>query len=289
LRIALRAAGPEGQPLIRLHAKDLQASVDGEPSKVASLVGPDGPLIVIVVLDLVGDLNRIDAARSKVAEYVTAMGRNRYVALLQAQDGLQVVLDPTLNRRQFVEKLEAASVTGFPGLLDAVEQTAEIASTMLDRSHVRVATLFLTDSRIEEYRGDYTSSVVNPSDSGDLSRRFRDRLVQEKISSITANLGRLGAPLFFVHLEEQTDSLNVTYQNGIRQFATVTGGQAYFCRGLAEIPTLVERALRDIESIYAVGLEVPGKGRGPRRIAISGPEGANLTHRETLEYVQAEK
>jgi Mg-chelatase subunit ChlD len=287
--LALRASTPEGEPLMRLRPADLEASIEGQPAKVIDLVGPGGPLILVVVLDLVGDLNRIDAARTKIAEYVTAMGKNRYVALLRAQDGLQVILDPTHNRRQFVEKLESAPVSGFPGLLDTVEQTAEIASTMLQRSKIRVATLYLTDGEIQDYRGDYASSVVNPSDSGDLSRRFRDRLVQEKIASISANLGHFAAPLFFVHLEEQSDSLNVAYQNGIRQFAGASGGQAYFCRGLADVPTLIERALADIDSTYAVTLEAPGNWRGPRHIAISGPEGTRLTHRDSLEYVQPKK
>lgn len=287
--MALRATDAEGQPLLRLRAADLQVAVEGAPAPVAGLAGPADPLILIVVLDLVGDLNKIDAARTAVAQHVSGMDKDRYTALLRAQDGLQVVLDPTRNRRQFVEKLETAPVSGFPGLLDTVEQTAELASSMMERSKVRVAALYLTDAGIEDYRGDYVSSVVNPSDSGDLSRRFRDRLVQEKISSIAANLGRFSAPLFFVHLEERTDSLNVAYQNGIRQFAGVTGGAAYFSRGLADVPTLVERALGVIEATYAVTITAPADWRGSRRITISGPENATLTHRESFEYVQPRK
>ena len=285
----MRASAPDGRPLLRLKPSDLSVTIDGEPAKVTGVAGPSDPLILVVVLDLVGDLNRIDAARTQVAEYVTALGKGRYVALLQAQDGLQVILDPTRNRRQFIEKLEAASVSGFPGLLDSVEQAAEIASSMLRRSNVRAAVLYLTDGEIEDYRGDYVSSVVNPSDSGDLSRRFRDRLVQEKITSIAANLSRLPAPLFFVHLEEQQDSLNVTYQNGIREFASSTGGTAYFARGLADVPSMVERALAEIEATYAVAIEPPAEWRGSRRVEISGPDGAVLAHRESFDYVESDK
>jgi hypothetical protein len=285
----LRADGPEGAPLLRLQASDLQASIEGQPAKVVNVVGPGDPLILVVVLDLVGDLNRIDAARTKVAEYVSDTTKERYVALLRAQDGLQVILDPTSNRRQFVEKLEASPVSGFPGLLDTIEQTAEIASSMLQRSRVRVAVLYLTDGGIADYRGDYVSSVVNPSDSGDLSRRFRDRLVQEKISAIASHLNRLAAPLFIVHLEERTDSLNVTYQNGIRQFAGVTGGQAFFGRGLADVPSIIGSALSEIDATYAVALEAPKDWRGQRRLSILGPEGSSLAYRETFEYVQAKK
>ena len=286
VRIAMRAASDDGRPLLRIRARDLAAAIDGQPANVTSLAGPRDPLILLVVVDLVGDLNRIDAARSTVGEYVSAMEKDRFAALLQAQDGLRVILDPTRNRRLFTEKLEAAPVSGFPGLLDSVEQAAEIASSMLQRSQVRVAVLYLTDGEIEDYRGDYVSSVVNPSDSGDLSRRFRDRLVQEKITSITANLARLSAPLFFVHLEEQTDSLNVTYQNGIRAFASATGGTAYFARGLADVPSLVQSALDDIASTYAVELEPPKDWRGQARIELSGPESATLTHRESFDRVQ---
>jgi hypothetical protein len=157
---------------------------------------------------------------------------------------------------------------------------------MMRRSDIRVAVLYLTDGEIEDYRGDYVSTVVNPSDSGDLSRRFRDRLVQEKINSITANLARLPAPLFFVHLEEQNDSLNVTYQNGIRAFASATGGSAYFSRGLADVPNLVGRALGDIDATYSVALAAPQDWRGSARIEISCPDAATVTHRESFDYVQ---
>ena len=285
----MRAFAEDGRPLLRLEASDLSVTVDGEPVEVTAVAGPPSPLILVVVLDLVGDLNRIEAARAQVAQYVTEMEEGRYVALLRAQDGLQVILDPTRDRSQFIEKLQAASVAGFPGLLDSVEQSAEIASSMLARSEIRAAVLYLTDGEIEDYRGDYVSSVVNPSDSGDLSRRFRDRLVQEKITSIAANLGKLSAPLFFVHLEEQQDSLNVTYQNGIREFASATGGTAYFARGLADVPTLVEKALAEIEETYAVAIEAPAEWRGSRRIEISGPGGSILAHRESFDHVQPEE
>jgi len=74
-------------------------------------------------------------------------------------------------------------VAGSPGLIEAVEQTTAIGDSMLRKSDARVAILFITDGSIHRYRGDYTSSVINPSDNSDLSRRFRDRLIQEKIRS----------------------------------------------------------------------------------------------------------
>ena len=198
------------------------------------------------------------------------------------------MLDPTRNRRQFVEKLEAASVSGFPGLLDSVEQAAEIASSMLARSPVRVAVLYLTDGEIEDYRGDYVSSVVNPSDSGDLSRRFRDRLIQEKISSLAASLGRFSAPLFFVHLEEQNDSLNVAYQNGHTRVRL-----GHRRHGLLRARA-GRRALahRPHDRGHRVHLYRPRSRTRARRGAaavssLSSPAAALLTHRPAFEAVQS--
>ncbi|MCB9385076.1 MAG: hypothetical protein H6509_10700 [Bryobacterales bacterium] len=287
MHFLLRADSAEGAPLLRLGKDDLQVTIDSEPAAVADLEDPSSPIIIVVVLDLVDDLNRIDAARSKLAEMASAMGKGQYLALMRAQDGLQVILDPTVNRRQFVEKLEAAPVTGFPGLLDTVEQADAVASAIMQRTKVRVAVLYLTDGQISDYRGDYSSAVVNPSDSGDLSRRFRDRLVQERIASIASNLGRYPAPLFFIHLQERTNSLDVAYQNGIRQFAAVTGGSAYFSRGLADVPQLVDTTVRQILSSYALTVTPASEAYGQRRIAVSGPEGASLTYRETFESVKS--
>ena len=262
LRVAAWVKDTAGRPLEKLDADDFSAELNGEAAAVKEALGPDDPLILILVLDMVGDLNRIDVARETVSKHIESMGKHWYVALLQAQDGLLTLQDPTRNRRQLIDKLMAASVSGFPGLLDSVEQVASLGDKMLSQAGVRVAALYLTDGSISEYRGDYVNTVVNPSDSGDLSRRFRDRLIQEKIASLDSALQAYALPLFFVHLEERQGSQDVAYQNGISQFASTTGGASSIARSLSDVPNLVQQALDRIESHYSLTIAAP-KGLTP--------------------------
>ncbi len=289
LRIPFWAYAADGAPRLRVAEKDVQAWVDEEAATVRGLRRPGDPLALLLVMDTVGDLNRVDAAREALGAHIESMGKEWNVALLQAQDGLRVVQDPTGNRRLLLEKLDGLSVSGFPGLLDSVSEAAGIAHGMLQRSKVRVAVLFITDGAIGAYRGDYTATVVNPSDSRDLSRRFGDRVIQEKIATLGGALKALTAPLFFVHLEERADSANVAYQNGVAQFAAATGGQAFFVRGVAEVAPLINQALEAISQHYVVSLDPGRKLAGSVKLRLEAGDSARLTYRPGLEFVETKK
>lgn len=247
------------------------------------MVAPKGDLILLIVMDVIGDLGRIDTTRQALVEQLEDFGGRQYVSLLQAQDGLQVVQDPTRDRKRLRETILNARVASFPGLMGAVEPAARIADSMLEKSGVRVAVLFITDGSIYRYRGDYTSPVINPSDSSDLSRRFRDRLIQEKISAILSSLNVSVAPLFFLHLESHTDPLNVVYENGIQQFAQVTGGEAIFCRSVAEIPAQLGRLMDRISNLYTLTVRASAPLGRRVRLEVEHPDGSELIHRGHLE------
>ena len=67
LRIPLWLAPESGGSAAQLDATQLRAWVDGQKSPVLELQQPGEPLIVILVMDTVGDLSRIDAALSHIA------------------------------------------------------------------------------------------------------------------------------------------------------------------------------------------------------------------------------
>jgi len=155
--------------------------------------------------------------------------------------------------------------------MGAVEQATVIGDSMLQKSDVRVAVLFITDGSIYRYRGDYTSPVINPSDSGDLSRRFRDRLIQERISRLTDSALASAAPQFFLHLSERNDNLNVVYQNGLLQLGKATGGDALFARSLGDVPALVDRLVQLIRNHSLITVEPAGSPSGLRRLQVTAP------------------
>ena len=283
LRIPAWVQQSGAPPATAVQAEELRAAINDVEAPVTASYGPSDPLILLVVLDMVGDLNRIDAARGALASYIQAMGGQTYVALLQAQDGLRTLEDPSQDRARLVERLMASSVSGFPGLLDSIEQVSAIGDSMLARAGVRVAALYLTDGSISAYRGDYVNTVVNPSDSGDLSRRFGDRLIQEKIAALNRSLLEYALPLFVVHLEERNGSQDIAYQNGIMQFAVASGGAAWFSRSVADVPQLVGRALEKIDSHYSLAISAPEGLTGATQLRLSVERtGVAVEHRSQL-------
>ncbi|MCP5114974.1 MAG: hypothetical protein GY953_29440 [bacterium] len=243
-----------GEPL---KAGELVATVGGEAAGIVHLEGPEAPLMILLVLDLVEDLNEIELAKAALIEAVAGAAENVYFGVLRAQNGLQVLLDPTGDRDEVSRVIEQAPVSGTPGLLETIETASELAGSILADAGVRVAVVYITDSEAEEYRENFANPEINESDSGDLSRRFRDGLVRNRISRLNTKLAASQAPIFAVHLQYDTDRLEEAYQNGILQMAVTTGGTATFCRSNAEIAGAVQAMVEKIIGHYSLELRVP--------------------------------
>ncbi len=262
-----------------LRPDSFEVAINGETVPVDSVQTPDDHLILLLVLDTVRYPDRVDAALDSLVAKVTELGPKYYVGILTAQDGLVVRQDPVRSRRRLREKLDAIEVRGVPGLLDVVVEVSRLADETLHAADIRLAALFLTDGEIDDYRGDYTIPVVNPSDSSDLSRRFGSQLILERVRSVVDSLETAQAPLFFIHLARRYDDLNEVYQNGISEFARVTGGQALFAQGLQEVPALVGQALDEIASHSVLTLDVDCQD--PVRLDVVSGQ-AELRYRDSL-------
>ncbi len=260
-------------------AREMAVSLGGEGAAVRSVQTVEDHLILLLVMDTVKFPDRVDAVRDALVAKLTSLGPKYFAGVMSAQDGLRVVLDPVRGRARLSEKLQSLDVRGVPGLMDVVEQVSEIADQTLASAEVRVAVLFVTDGEIEDYRGDYTIPVVNPSDSSDLSRRFRGQLILERIRSIVDRLEGAQAPLFFLHLARQYDSLNEVYQNGISEFSQTTGGSAVFVRGVQEIPAVVEQLLDEIAEHSVVTIDAACEGI--QKLEIQSSAGS-VRHRENF-------
>lgn len=252
--VRVTAWADSGGPLA---ASDLQASMNGRPAKVVAARGPGDDLIIMLVLDLTEDLGLVELAKESLAASLAELPAGTHVAVLRAQDGLSVLLDPTADRAAAKKAITELPVSGFSGLLDTVVTSARIADAMLDRANVRVAVVHITDSSIYNYRDDYINPVVNGSDQRDISRRFPEGLIREKISKLESRLASFEAPLFIVHLNYRTDRMNEAYQSGLMQLAAATGTNAVFCRSRAEVPQAVASTLARVASHYSVVLSVP--------------------------------
>jgi hypothetical protein len=251
-----------------LRASDFHASMDSSKAvPVVRVRTPNDDLLLMVVMDVVGDLAYVQPAKSALAAVFQALPENVHVTILRAQGGLRVVTDPTADRDALEEALTTLPVNGKAALLDTVETAAQLADTVAAKSNLRVAVLYVTDSEVRNYREDFTNPVINSSDSRDLSRRFPEGLIRERISRIGTSLSRFQTPVFIVHVRYSRDRLDEAYQNGLLQIAQLTGGVAQFCRSAAEIPDAIAQTSRIIHRQYRVHVQLPAKA--PRSVTLS--------------------
>jgi hypothetical protein len=248
-----------------------EATLNGKPVPVTAQLGPGSDQIILVVIDLTGDLALIEAAQQAVITEISKLPPNAWVGLLRDQDGLHVVADPGADRQPLLQAIQSLPHIGAPGLLGTVPSALGLADALLRKAPVRVSVLYLTDGGIYSYREDYTNPVINQSDPHDLSRRFPGALVQEKISKLVNDISSLQAPLFVVHVNSRPDRLNLIYQNGLETLADATGGKTSLCRSVAEIPEAVSAVFARMSSGWRVTLAFPSKLHFNSQIHLSAP------------------
>lgn len=269
-----------GEPLT---AGKLNVQVNARPATVSRLLNGNDALFLFVVLDVSGDLTLVDPAREALLDEIGKLPPQVHVALLRAQDGLKVLAGPDEPRSQVSEQIRGLAVSGRAGLFDSIEPVQLLADSVAAKARVRVAVLLISDSNIANYREDYTNPVVNSSDSGDMSRRFPEGLIQEKIKKIQASVLARETPLFLVHLNFLSDRLNAAYQTGLLDLAASSGGDAAFCRTPAEIPESIGRMIRFTLSLASVEVEwQPGKAR-QLQIDLAA-EGRNLRFQQRRQW-----
>lgn len=242
--------------------------VEEKETPIKSFQAADSPMVILIVFDLVADLARAEEARNALSTVIKELASNYWVGLLRAQDGLSVLQEPTANHELLLEKLQTIQATGKAGLLDTLEPVAQLAEGMLQKSAVRVAVLYVTDSGIANYRADYLNPVINASDAGDLSRRFSDRAVQERMSRTAETLADFTAPLFVLHLQQRDDTMNLAYQSGLERIAAANTGTATFCRTADEIRPALNTIFDQMRALYFIGIDPPSLKRQTAKLRV---------------------
>jgi hypothetical protein len=273
-------------PVQELAPQNVQATLNGTAAPVLRVLGPSSDVMILLVLDLTGDISLVDAAKQALITQINELPKNAWVGLLHAQDGLSVIADPTPDRKKINEAIQALPATGKAGLLETIAPVAELADRILRRSKVRVAILYITDSDIANYRQDYTNPVINSSDPHDLSRRFPEALIQEKISALQIRIESDEAPLFITHLRYRSSRMNQAYQNGLKILSEFTAGYSWFCHSEAEIPDVIQREFAYIRSSWFVTIGPPKHVGSHIQVRLRLPEHsqARIAYRARLHY-----
>ena len=268
-------------------AQNFRVTSGKEPLVVSGLQSPESPAFLFIALDTVGDIANIDQARSALKQELIKLGPQYWIGLLSAQEKLEVLQDPTPDRKLLEQRLDTYSQIGKAGLLESIGSIAELSHGILQRSRARVSVIFVTDSEIGNYRQDYLNPPVNYSDSRDLSRRFSGRALQEKISRMTLAMSQYQSPIFIVHIDPLQDALNHAYQNGLKQLAEASGGQLFLSKTMVDIPTVIQEAFRWIDHCYVLDCRLPSDTKGTLKIHISLVEnGEGISPSERLTYTR---
>ncbi len=122
-----------------LTASDLAASVNNQPAKIVKLLRPESDLVILMVLDLTGDLALVQPAKESLAAQLDKLPSNTWVGLLNAQGDLAVLADPTGDHTSVATLIRDLPISGKAGLLDTLEPVATLADHLLHKSDVRVA------------------------------------------------------------------------------------------------------------------------------------------------------
>jgi hypothetical protein len=278
LHVPAWAGAKDAAQAAPLVAAALTAKVNGAPAVIDAVRGPESDLVLLVALDFTDDLSLVGLAKDAVVASIGALPPNVSVAVLRVQDGLSVLLDPTSDHAAAGEAVRALAVSGKAGLLDTIATSARIADAMLEKAAVRVAVLYVTDSNIRNYREDFINPVINSSDEHDMSRRFPDVLIREKISKLESRLAPYEAPLFIVHVAYRGDSLNDAYQTGLLQLVPNGGGTSALCRSRAEVPEAIASAFRAAASHYSVVVRLPERKAKTLQVQLDAA-GHDLSYR----------
>lgn len=259
-------------PAEGLSPEAFQASFGTVEAAVRGVRGAQSPLLLFVAIDFSADLILTESAKNALVDSLQQAAPNVHAALLRIPEQPMVQLDPTTDREKFAEVLRTLPMSGRAGFFEMVDIVAGVTNPLITRHPVRVAVLYLTDSEIRNYRQDYTNPVINAADSRDLSRRFPDALIREKVNTLTNELLRSSVPIFVVHLNYRNDPLNEAYQTGIKRLAEATGGRSVFCRSIAEIPVAIGDMVNAIQAMGMVEVAVPD--------GVSGSVSLTLKHAE---------
>jgi hypothetical protein len=259
-------------PAEGISVDSFQAKFGASEAPIRGVRDAQSPLLLFVAIDFSADLILTESAKNALVESLQHAAPNVHAALLRIPEQPMVQLDPTTDREKFAEILRTLPMSGRAGFFEMVDVIAGVTNPILARYPVRIAVLYLTDSEIRNYRQDYTNPVINAADSRDLSRRFPDALIREKVNTLTNELLRSSVPIFVVHLNYRNDPLNEAYQTGIKRLAQATGGRSVFCRSIAEIPVAIGDIVNAIQAMGMVEVAVPD--------GVSGSVTLTLEHAE---------
>ena len=83
-----------------LDAKEFRSLLNGKQTPIRRARGPQDDMVILLAMDLTGDLSLVETARKALDPLVESLPATVWVGVLKAHDNLQVLVDPAPDRAE---------------------------------------------------------------------------------------------------------------------------------------------------------------------------------------------
>ncbi len=100
---------------------DLSFFIDSVPLQITRQEEPGAPTLLFLAFDLVGDQASINPTKQALINQVQKLGPEYWVGLIQAQETISVIQDPTRDKPLLLKKIRQSNQFGKAGLLESIQ------------------------------------------------------------------------------------------------------------------------------------------------------------------------
>lgn len=211
----------EGQFVRGLKRQDFEIAEDGVRQPIAAMANEDGPLDLVLAIDVSGSMeSSLDQVKAAVKRLLSKLRPGDAVTLVGFNDSLFLAAEREQDQRARERAVDLLSAWGSTALYDATVRAIDLVS----REWGRKGIVIFSD-------GEDRSSLT--------PREAAARRVQESDAMLyTVGFGR-GA----------TDP---ALQRGLRDFATATGGRAFFPKSVSALDDVFDEIVAELAHQYVL-------------------------------------
>ncbi|MEP6923675.1 MAG: VWA domain-containing protein, partial [Pyrinomonadaceae bacterium] len=155
----------EGRFMTGLQQSDFRISEDGKQQEIAYFNTTEQPFTVVLMIDVSNSTKfKIDEIQDAAIAFINQLKQNDRVMVISFDDNVNVLSEPTSDRRQLYDAIRRANFNGGTSLYDAVDFAV---NRRLNRIEGRKAVVLFTDGVDTTSKGASYQSTVRDSEELD--------------------------------------------------------------------------------------------------------------------------
>jgi VWFA-related protein len=221
-----------------LRRQDFEVAEDGVKQPVAAMASEDGPLDLVLAIDISGSMEpSLDQVKAAVKRLLSKLRPGDAVTLVGFNDTLFLAAEREQDQQARERAVDLLTAWGGTALYDATARAIDLVS----RDWGRKGIILFSD-------GEDRNSITPPEAAA--------RRVQES-DAMLYTVGFGGA------------STVPALRRGLEDFATATGGRAFFPRNASDLDEAFDQVVAELAHQYVLSYALPARDRGDRWRRIS--------------------